>query len=230
MFTGIVQKLLPITQIQHQQGLLKYAIHLEDQTNLKVGASIAIDGTCQTVVRIDGTNVWFDAIPETLEKTTLKNLIVGQLVNMERAAKFGDEIGGHILSGHVYGTATLTNIHENQYTFQCPAEWMKYFFEKGFIAIDGASLTLVDVDGKGAFSVHLIPETLLRTTLGFKKTGALVNIEIDSQTQTIVECCTRISTQRRVVTHPRTHFQRKEAKAQRNAKNFKKVKKVKKVI
>ncbi len=196
MFTGIVQKLLPVTHVQPQSGMLKFAVQLEDQGGLQLGASIAIDGVCQTVVRIDGSDVWFDAIPETLEKTTLKNLIVGQLVNLERAARFGDEIGGHFLSGHVFGLAKLIRIHENQFTFQCPGEWIKYFFKKGYVAIDGISLTLVDVDLEGYFTVHLIPETLKRTTLGYKKIGDWVNIEIDSQTQVIVETVEQILAER----------------------------------
>lgn len=196
MFTGIVQKLLPITQIISGDHLLKYAVALEDQAGLQIGASIAIDGVCQTVVRIDGSDVWFDAIPETLEKTTLKTLTIGQLVNVERAARFGDEIGGHILSGHIFGTAQLVRIHQNQFTIQCPPEWIKYFFKKGYVAIDGVSLTIVDVDQEGYFTVHLIPETLGRTTLGFKKCGASVNIEIDSQTQVIVETVEQILAER----------------------------------
>lgn len=196
MFTGIVQKLLPITHIEIHPHLVKYSIALEDQSGLQIGASIAIDGTCQTVTRIDGSDVWFDAIPETLLKTTLKNLAVGQLVNVERAARFGDEIGGHILSGHIFGTATLVRIHQNRFTFQCPTEWIKYFFKKGYVAIDGVSLTIVDVDKDGYFTVHLIPETLGRTTLGFKKSGASVNIEIDSQTQVIVETVEQILAER----------------------------------
>lgn len=192
MFTGIIQNLVPIAAVERTPELLKCAITLNDQTGLKLGASIAVDGVCLTVVRVDGSHVWFDVIEESLEKTTLKNLALGQLVNIERAARIGDEIGGHLMSGHVYGTAEISRIEGNCYTFQCPTSWMKYFFKKGFIAIDGISLTLVDVDPKGTFSVHLIPETLARTTLGIKTAGALVNIEIDPQTQTIVETLERM--------------------------------------
>lgn len=192
MFTGIVQKLLPVAAIEKYPELVKLAIPLDDHTNLQTGASISIDGVCLTVVRTEGSLVWFDIIEETLQKTTLKNLVVDRLVNVERAARIGDEIGGHQMSGHVYGTAEIAKIEANRYTFHCPSAWMKYFFQKGYIAVDGVSLTLVDVDPKGFFTVHLIPETLARTTLGVKKTGDLVNIEIDPQTQTIVETLERL--------------------------------------
>jgi riboflavin synthase len=192
MFTGIVQKLVPVASVERQPHLLKYAIQLDDCANLELGASIAVDGVCQTVVKIDGGHVWFDAIEETLQKTTLKHVTSGLRVNVERAARFGDEIGGHQVSGHVYGTAKIVDIKDNQYTFQLPTEWMKYFFKKGYIAIDGVSLTIVDAHRDGKLTVHLIPETLARTTLGFKKVGDLVNIEIDAQTQVIVETIERV--------------------------------------
>ena len=125
---------------------------------------------------------------------------VGQLVNVERSAKFGDEIGGHVLSEHIIGTAEIVKVHllENNrvMTFETNPDWMKYFFPKGYIAVDGVSLTLVDVDHSGTFTVHLIPETLRLTTLGFKKEGDLVNIELDSQTQTIVDTIERIMKQK----------------------------------
>lgn len=194
MFTGIVAKLVPVVAVEKHSHWLKYAIEIHEQENLSLGASISVDGVCQTVVAIQGSYVWFDVIQETLEKTTLSDLQLGQLVNIERAARFGDEIGGHFVSGHVYGTATILKIEENRYTLGCPPEWMKYFFKKGFVAIDGVSLTIVDVNLEGSFTVHLIPETLSRTTLGIKRAGSRVNIELDSQTQTIVETIERMAT------------------------------------
>lgn len=192
MFTGIVQKYVPVIAIDRHPQLLKFAIQLEDHKGLSLGASIAVDGACLTVVKIDDSCVWFDVIEETLQKTTLNDLSVGKYVNMERAACFGDEIGGHQVSGHVYGTAKIVAVRDNQYTFQCPTGWMKYFFKKGYVAIDGVSLTIVEVDQAGTLTVHLIPETLARTSLGVKKVGDLVNIEIDAQTQTIVETIERV--------------------------------------
>lgn len=198
MFTGIVQALRPVNEVIPQPGSMRYAIDLghELAENLQAGASVAVDGVCQTVTAIEGSLAWFDAIGETLKKTTLKTLTPGQLVNIERAARFGDEIGGHLLSGHVYGVAEIVDIQRPKgnciVTLRCPPGWTRYLFEKGFVALDGASLTLVDVSADGTFSVHLIPETLQRTTLGIKGIGAPVNVEIDAHTQAIVDTVERV--------------------------------------
>lgn len=193
MFTGIVRGLLEVSKIEvandHMRIAVKGSSYLLE--NLQHGASVAIDGTCLTVVLIDEDGVWFDVIKETLKKTTLGSLKAGDFVNVERSAKFGDEIGGHLLSGHVYGTGKIHHIDkmENHCSLTCrvPAAWMKYLLNKGFIAVDGVSLTVSDVDPQGLFTLHLIPETLKLTKLGSKSVGDLVNIEIDSRTQTIVE-------------------------------------------
>jgi len=189
VFTGIVRALGTIVTMVKKGDLLHYALSFPHE-NLKLGASVSVDGVCQTVVKIEDETVWFDAIGETLKRTTLNTMEVGQKVNIERSAKIGDEIGGHLLSGHIYGTATISQVKENIYTFQCPIEWMKYLFSKGFIAIDGMSLTVVDVH-EDCFTIHLIPETLQRTTLGQKKVGDRVNLEFDSQTQVTVETIER---------------------------------------
>jgi riboflavin synthase len=190
MFTGIIKAMAPIACLEKKYALTRYAVSLPEYmlAGLECGTSISVDGVCQTVVDIDEDKVWFEAISETLNKTTFLHMHLGSLVNIERSAKIGDEIGGHLLSGHIYGTAEIASIKENIYTFQCPPHWMKYLFSKGFIAIDGISLTLVNVDKKrGNFSVHLIPETLKRTTLGRKREGDCVNLEFDAMTQATVE-------------------------------------------
>ncbi len=102
MFTGIISQTVPVVAIEKTPKRLRYAIDLKNRPGLTLGASIAIDGVCQTVSSIDGDKVWFDAIEETLTRTTIKDLFVGKYVNVERAACIGDEIGGHLLSGHVY--------------------------------------------------------------------------------------------------------------------------------
>jgi riboflavin synthase len=190
MFTGIIQAIGTIIHLQMSGSILKYAVQFPSEMlpGLRLGASVSVGGICQTVIQIDGDLVWFEAISETLERTTLKALQKGQTVNLERSARLGDEIGGHLLSGHIYGEALVSAIEKNIYHIRCPLEWMKYFFAKGFIAIDGISLTVVEVyKSKGIFTVHLIPETLSRTTLSQKKVGDKVNIEIDTVTQTTVE-------------------------------------------
>ena len=194
MFTGIVRGIGKITKIQTLPGLNHYSIGIDNHllSNLEIGASIAIDGVCLTVVGFNAQEVSFDAINETLNRTTLKTLKEGDLVNIERAAKFGDEIGGHLLSGHIFGTASIQAIDRTQnnciISLKCPKEWIKYLFPKGYVALNGASLTLVDVDkAQGTFSVHLIPETLEKTTFGIKKVNNEINMELDSQTQAVVD-------------------------------------------
>jgi riboflavin synthase len=148
-------------------------------------------------VKIEERLVYFQAIQETLHRTSLHSYDKGQRVHVERSARFGDEIGGHILSGHIHGAATLEKIEKPDganviFHIRCPQKWMSYIFEKGYIAVDGASLTVVDVFPEGLFTVHLIPETLSRTTFVNKKQGSLLNIELDSTTMSIVKTVERI--------------------------------------
>ncbi|MFA6916060.1 MAG: riboflavin synthase subunit alpha [Parachlamydiales bacterium] len=198
MFTGIVRALCPIHDIKDMVNNKQIAISLPLSLSqgLKLGASIAVDGVCLTVVTIEETTVTFDVIPETLKRTTLGKLQPHILVNIERSATIGDEIGGHLLSGHVWGIVTIKEKRDfpdySILTCACPAEWTKYLLPKGYVALDGVSLTLVDVVRNGMFTVHLIPETLQRTTLGKKKAGDSINLELDSQTQTIVDTIERL--------------------------------------
>lgn len=205
MFTGIVKGLCPVIQVDQKPGLMRYSIEFEGALleGLERGASVAIDGVCQTVVEIQEKNVSFDAIEETLKRTTIKHLQVGSKVNVERSVCYGDEVGGHVLSGHVFGTVLIKDIrtseNNHEVRFQCLPEWMKYILSKGFIALDGASLTIVDTDPSGEFTVHLIPETLRLTTFGFKQAGDSVNLEFDTITQAIVETVERVLKERVLV-------------------------------
>ncbi len=189
MFSGIVKGLFPIVDLNKENGF-RYAVSLSPELmeKLVIGASISVDGVCQTVVEMSGDSVYFDVIDETLRVTTLNDLEIGRMVNIERSLKFGDEIGGHLLSGHVMATAELiekeTKVGETIVRLRTPERLNQYLFPKGFIAIDGVSLTIVGTD---PLSVHLIPETLRVTTLGYKMPGDRVNIEIDHHTQVIVE-------------------------------------------
>lgn len=190
MFTGIVKAVSTVAALEKKDDLLRYAVEFspEFHSGLELGASVSVDGVCQTVVAIQGNLVWFEAIEETLRCSTLSTLALGKCVNLERSAKIGDEIGGHLLSGHIFGTASLVDIHKNSFTFACTPSWAKYLFPKGFIAIDGISLTLGEIDKEGGrFTVHLIPETLKRTTLSSKKLGDLVNLEFDASIQAAVD-------------------------------------------
>jgi riboflavin synthase len=195
VFTGIAEACVPVASVTRAEGLATFALEFPSQelvAGLATGASVAVDGVCLTVTRIDGTLVAFDAMAETLGRTTLGSLEAGARVNIERSARFGSEIGGHVVSGHVTGTAEIVRVdtptNNHVVTFRVPVGWMKYVFSKGFIALDGISLTVVDVHrALGEFTVWFIPETLRRTTFGWKRTGDRVNVEIERQTQAIVD-------------------------------------------
>ena len=192
MFTGIVQGLCQVVAIRKSVNLwsmdLEFTLHEVDQ--LQVGASVAINGCCLTVVKVIEAKVTFDVMMETLKVTGLGNIEVGAWVNFERSARLGDEIGGHLTSGHVHTTARLKKIetpeNNTQLWFELDQGWMKYFFSKGFVGIDGCSLTIGEVEGC-QFNVYLIPETLRVTRFKALKLGDLVNIEIDNQTRVVVD-------------------------------------------
>lgn len=194
MFTGIVSGAYPITRTVIQDGLLTFAIDLppELMDGVEVGASVAIDGVCLTVTRFTEKKLEFDVMQQTLNITSLANLKVGDMVNVERSHRAGQEVGGHIVSGHVDGTARIVRVEQpsNNYviTIEIPEAWMKYVFPKGFLALNGVSLTVAEADKKNhTITVYLIPETLRRTTFGQKKPGDLINFEVDRQTQAIVD-------------------------------------------
>lgn len=194
MYTGIVQGISKVVRLKRMGGVLNITLVFSDAliNNLVLEASVSIDGVCMTVSGMDGNNISFDAMKETLENTTLGKLEVSDAVNIERSAKQGDEIGGHILSGHIEGMAEIINIDSSDnnlvMTFRFPEAWNEYIFHKGFIGINGASLTVVKHDNKkNEFCVYFIPETLRLTTFAEKKVGDFVNIEIDGQTKIIVD-------------------------------------------
>ena len=197
MFSGIVQGVAPIHSITEKADFRTQVVKLppEMRKGLAIGASVANNGVCLTVTEINDNLVSFDLMQETLRITNLGALKVGDWVNIERAMQMGAEIGGHILSGHVYCTATISNIiaseNNRQIWFELPnTEVMKYILTKGFVAVDGISLTVGEVRDN-QFCVNLIPETLQRTLMGQRNLGDRVNIEIDSQTQAIVDTVER---------------------------------------
>ena len=194
MFTGIVQGTGSVHSIEGD-STRTFTIQIPSTDGLEVGGSVSIDGVCLTATSI-GQQVTFDVIPETIHRTTLGSLKPGDSVNVERALKFGDELGGHLLSGHIMGTAHISKVHDQDYTICCPPEMTDYIQEKGYIAVDGISLTIGETDGNGGFVVHIIPETLRLTTLGNKAVGDRVNIEIDAMTQAVVETTKRMMEQR----------------------------------
>ncbi len=198
MFTGIVQAQCRVGAVVDVPGLRRLEIDLGTVAEgLVTGASVAINGTCLTATWISNGRVAFDVIRESMARSNLGSLAVGDLANVERSLRFGDEIGGHILSGHVADVATVAQIdagtNERTIWFDVPAQWLPFLFHKGFVALDGASLTISAIDRpRGRIAVSLIPETIERTTLGRIVVGDRVNLEIDAQTQTIVSTVERL--------------------------------------
>ena len=195
MYTGIVSGTAPVIAVADGEGIRALTIDLDGfSEGLQIGASVALDGVCMTVVSMTGTEVRFDAIEETLGRTTLGMATQGHRVNVERSLRMGDELGGHILSGHVMMTAKIIERVERgeglDLAIENPLEARPYILEKGFIAVDGMSLTIGEVSDE-RFALHIIPETLRATTIGDKGVGDSVNIEIDSRTQAVVETVMR---------------------------------------
>ena len=211
MFTGIVQGVARVAQLVDRPGLRSFRLQFPAgfAEGLAVGASVAVDGVCLTVTALHAVDAGdhaeqagqgaaaadFDVMQQSLLLTSLAGLANGSRVNVERAAKDGAEIGGHPLSGHVDVMGRIVDIRrpDNNHVLQIglPAPWMRYVFAKGYIAVNGASLTVAEArreaDGSGHFEVWLIPETLRMTTFADKPVGALLNIEIERQTQVFVD-------------------------------------------
>jgi riboflavin synthase len=198
MFTGIVQGMGKVLDVAASPGFSQVRIELPSgaAAGIQIGASVAVNGTCLTVTAADGDVLSFDIMAETLRATSLGGLAAGSAVNYERSARVGDEIGGHTVSGHVHTTARIKEVEDapnnRKVVFElADAQWAKYVLPKGFIAVDGCSLTVCDVDA-ASFSVWLIPETLRVTVLGAKGVGDTVNIEIEATTQAIVDTVERV--------------------------------------
>ena len=195
MFTGIVQAVATVSAVIDKPGLRSFTLAFPRGfcDDLQIGASVSVDGVCLTVTeRIGDDAANFDVMQQSLALTTLGALAAGSPVNVERAARDGAEIGGHPLSGHVDFQATLASVRqpENNHVMRLavPAHWMRYIFAKGYIAINGASLTVSDADRReGWFEVWLIPETLRMTTFAGKRPGDRLNIEIERSTQVVVD-------------------------------------------
>ena len=197
MFSGIVQTKLILQELNKQTGFasLIYNSSAQMAKDLKIGASVAQNGVCLTVRTLtenpDGSfKVSFDAIAQTLKLTNLADLRAGDAVNIERAARFGDEIGGHVVSGHVFGCIKVLAVEQDELNmrivFERPTELRPYLLNKGFVALNGCSLTIAEVSQE-TFTVCLIPETRDVTTFGITKVGDKVNLEIDPSTQATVD-------------------------------------------
>lgn len=190
MFTGIVTDVGRVKSVE-KAGDTRFVIETAyDPDSIEIGASIACGGACLTVIEKGhegapgGSGGWFaaEASAETLGCTSLGSWQAGTKINLERSLKVGDEIGGHIVSGHVDGVGKIRSItpegDSKRYVFEAPAELMKHIASKGSITVEGVSLTVNEVDG-GSFGVNLIPHTQAVTSFGVAKVGDAVNLEID---------------------------------------------------
>ena len=196
MFTGIVQGIRKISAVEDFEGGRKLRIQLEDLAEkLQQGASVAVNGVCLTAIKIEVGSAEFDIIQESLDRSNLGTLVIGDSVDIERACYFGDEVGGHQVTGHIDCTGKIDEIRKTpnnrDIVVYCEEEWGRYLIPKGWIAIDGVSLTVVDV-GNNWFSISLIPETLKQTVLGKKTKGDIVNLEFDHTTKVIVRTVERM--------------------------------------
>jgi riboflavin synthase len=220
MFTGIVQTKAVVSAFVGNDKFrtLTLDVGSEHLNNLTIGASIAINGVCLTVTHFEQESstglksstgsggkslteeghstgiAQFDIIDETLEKTNLLKLDIGHHVNFERSVTFGTELGGHIVSGHIQTQAKITDIQTStdncKMTLILDERWMKYILHKGFVSVNGSSLTVGNTT-ENSFDLHLIPETLKLTNLSNAQVGDYLNIEVDQQTYTTVETVER---------------------------------------
>ncbi|RCL39342.1 MAG: riboflavin synthase subunit alpha [SAR86 cluster bacterium] len=197
MFTGIVQGAGTIIDINKNNSVLTLNIKVPQPIakKLTIGDSLAVDGVCLTVTSISDVNVSFDVVNETQNRTIISNYNKNSVINLETSLEFGQQVGGHLVSGHVQALGTIKEVEINGDTknilFEIPDDCCKYIFEKGYIAINGCSLTIGKVI-KNTFYVHLIPETLRATNLDNLIYGDTVNLELDQNTITIVDTTERM--------------------------------------
>ena len=183
MFTGIIEELGSVDALEDQGDAVRLTVSGPlVVADAGLGDSIAVNGCCLTVAAQDSESFTADVMHETLAKTSLGELEVGSRVNLERAVTATTRLGGHIVQGHVDGTGSVVRRSPSEHwelvEISLPVELARYLVPKGSITVDGISLTVVDVNPE-SFTVSLIPETLARTTLGFKQAGDLVNLEVD---------------------------------------------------
>src|SRR5438445_384608 len=192
MFTGLVEAMGTVCDMERDGAGCQLIISVPSfSSELAVGQSVAVNGACLTVVERTADKCRFQAGPETLGRTNLGQLVPGDHVNLERALRFSDRLGGHLVQGHVDGLGQVAErIRQGDWElvwFDCPADLASQMVPKGSVAVDGVSLTLVAVTAD-RFSVALIPHTLAGTTLGFKRPGASVNLESDLLAKYVWKC------------------------------------------
>jgi len=203
MFTGIVSGKGYVQKIIKSKDYISLIIKAPKgfSKNLIKGASVSVNGVCLTVKKGKTDILEFDVIEETLQKTNLKNLSKSSRVNLERSMTTKTEIGGHLVSGHIHGTGEVLKVINRQATkdlqIKIPTSLREYFFYKGYVALNGCSLTIGKVL-KTSFYIHLIPETVSVTTFKDIKQGDLINIEVEQATINTVETVKRVMSERKV--------------------------------
>ena len=203
MFTGIVSGKGHVQKIVSYEDYISLIIKApkDFSKNLIKGASVAVNGVCLTVKKGKTDILEFDVIEETLQITNLKDISKSSKVNLERSMTAKTEIGGHLVSGHIHGTGEVLKVINRQATkdlqIKIPTSLREYFFYKGYVALDGCSLTIGKVL-KTSFYIHLIPETVSVTTFKDIKKGDLINIEVEQSTINTVETVKKIMSQRKV--------------------------------
>lgn len=199
MFTGLVEAMGTVRNVVADgAGTLLTLEEPSIARDLPLGASVAVNGCCLTVISADERSFSFQAGPETLKLTNLGELVPGSRVNLERSLKVGDRLGGHIVQGHVDGVGRIDRrLRDGEWEyvwFVCSSELTRQMIRKGSITVDGVSLTLVDVE-PGRFSVALIPHTMNVTTLGWKQPGDTVNLETDLFAKYVFKCLEQMAIQ-----------------------------------
>ncbi len=200
MFTGLVEEVGKVQELRRgaSGGVLRVRCSLGE---VEVGDSVAVNGACLTVVEVGKDSLSFELSPETLTRTNLSLLKPGDEVNLERALRVGDRLGGHIVQGHVDFTAVLKSFRpvgeHRELVLEVPEGWEKYFVEKGSVAVDGISLTVNEVRGR-EISINVIPHTFRSTNLGSRKEGDRLNVEVDILGKYVVSYLERFSSERRL--------------------------------
>jgi riboflavin synthase len=194
MFTGLVETTGTVRAVESDGDGVRLRVETPLANELRQGDSVSVNGVCLTAVDVEGGGFGADVMAETLRRSSLGPLVAGDRVNLELPLRPGDRLGGHVVQGHVDGTGTVDSVTEDGFArvvrITCAPELSRYLVEKGSVAVDGVSLTVVAADDAG-FAVSLIPETIARTTLGAAAPGRVVNLEVDVLAKYVEKLVTR---------------------------------------
>jgi riboflavin synthase len=194
MFTGLVETTGTVRAVESDGDGARLTVETPLAGELRQGDSVSVNGVCLTAVDVEGGGFGADVMAETLRRSSLGPLVAGDRVNLELPLRPGDRLGGHVVQGHVDGTGTVESVTEDGFArvvrIACAPDLSRYLVEKGSVAVDGVSLTVVAADDAG-FAVSLIPETIERTTLGAAAPGRVVNLEVDVLAKYVEKLVTR---------------------------------------